>query len=362
MSERLAGHVDVGHVDVASDDRIDAIAARGDVVVVNAVEAETLDGWQINVGQKAMPFRVGYGVYRTPSVAASGMPAVLRHRFWLPPEKEQVCGRKYIGLLLYASERDDYRYTLRAGAELLGTVRPERLDNRRHLIVAERPIEILGAGVPFTVRAEGTGPCYLEKLLFLTELPKASSFAPRLDRLSTRVTGPGTVELHGIASEPVAVTATAIPLDGAGATVTATSGDPYPLLAVTLRGLTPGQPYRIDVEAREPGGEVTRATVDLPADAPAPGADAVGSADPDRGGRLRARGQHRRGAARVRGDGNAADLRPATAARRATAAGGAGELCRVRRGPGRRGGAGARARAMARRQRPLGAAGCRIPG
>ena len=270
MSERL-----VGHVDVAGDDRIDAIATRDDIVVVNAVEAETLDGWQINVGQKAMPFRVGYGVYRTPSVAASGMPAVLRHRFWLPPEKEQVCGLKYIGLLLYASERDDCRYTLRAGAELLGTVRPERLDNRRHLIVAERAIEILGAGVPFTVRAEGTGPCYLEKLLFLTGLPEASSFAPRLDRLDTRVTGPGTVELHGIASEPVAVTATAIPLDGAGATVTATSGDPYPLLALPLRGLTPGQPYRIDVEAREPGGEVTRATVDLPADAPAPEADAA---------------------------------------------------------------------------------------
>ncbi|MCY4373748.1 MAG: hypothetical protein OXC31_08195, partial [Spirochaetaceae bacterium] len=268
MSEQL-----VGHIDVAGDDRIDAIAARDDAVVVNAVEAETLDGWQINVGQKAMPCRVGYGVYRTPSVAASGMPAVLRHRFWLSPEKERVCGRRYIGLLLYASEHDDYRYTLQAGAELLGTVRPERRDNRRHLVVAERSIEILGAGVPFTIRAEGTGPCYLEKVLFLAELPEASSFAPRLDRLSTRVTGPGAVELHGIASEPVAVTATAKPMDGAGATVTAAGGDPYPLLALPLRGLTPGRPYRIDVEAREPGGEVTRATVDLPADASAPEAD-----------------------------------------------------------------------------------------
>ena len=280
MSERPVGdgdvgRVDIGHVDVAGDDRIDAIAARDDIVVVNAVEAETLDGWQINVGQQNTPFRVGYGVYRTPSVAASGMPAVLRHRFWLPPEKEQVCGRKYIGMLLYASERDDYRYTLQAGAELLGTVRPQRLDNRRHLIVAERPVEILGAGVPFTVRAEGTGPCYLEKLLFLTELPEASSFAPRLDRLSTRVTGPGTIELHGIASEPVSVTATATPLEGVGATVSAASGEPYPLLALPLRGLTPGLPYRIDVEAREPGGEVTRATVDLPAAAPAPDADAA---------------------------------------------------------------------------------------
>ncbi len=280
MSERPVGdgdvgRVDIGHVDLAGDDRIDAIAARDDIVVVNAVEAETLDGWQINVGQQNTPFRVGYGVYRTPSVAASGMPAVLRHRFWLPPEKEQVCGRKYIGLLLYASDRDDYRYTLQAGAELLGTVRPERLDNRRHLVVAERPVEILGAGVPFTVRAEGTGPCYLEKLLFLTELPEASSFAPRLDRLSTRVTAPGTVELHGIASEPVAVTATATPLEGVGATVSAASGEPYPLLALPLRGLTPGLPYRIDVEAREPGGEITRATVDVPADAPSLEAEAA---------------------------------------------------------------------------------------
>ena len=264
MSERL-----LDHVDVVGDERIDAIAARDDTVALNAVEAETLDGWQINVGQRSMPFRVGYGLYRTPSMAASGLPALLQHRFWISPEKERVCGRKYVGLLRYASERDDYRYTMRAGSELLGTVRPERRDNRRHLIVAERPIEILGGGVPFTVRAEGTGPCYLEQVLFLTELPAASSFAPRLDRLSTRVTGPGTVELHGIASEPVAVTATATPLEGAGAAVTATGGDPSPLLALPIRGLTPGRPYRIAVEAREPGGEVTRATVDLPAAAPA---------------------------------------------------------------------------------------------
>ena len=232
-----------------------------------AVEAEEIDGWQINIGQESMPFRVGYGLYRTPSLAASGMPALLRHKFWLSPEKEQVQGRKFIGLLLYASERDDYRYTLQAGAELLGTVRPARRDNRRHLIVAERPIEIL-AGVPFTVRADGTGPCYLEKVLFLSELPAAWSFAPRLDRLSTRVTAAGTVELHGIASEPVAVSATAIPLGGAGAPVTVASGDYYPLLALPLPGVLPGQPYRIEVEAREPGGEVGRASVEVPATVP----------------------------------------------------------------------------------------------
>ena len=260
----------VGHVDVAGDDRIDGIAARDDTVALEAVEAEVIDGWQINIGQQSMPFRVGYGLYRTPSVAASGAPAMLRHRFWQSPAREQVSGRKYIGLLLYASERDDYRYTMLAGSEPVGTVRPARWDNRRHLIVAERPIEILGGGVPFTVRAEGTGPCYLEKVLFLGELPDASSFAPRLDRLSTRVSGHGTVELHGTASEPVTVTARATPLGGAGATVTATSDDCYPLLALPLRGLLPGQPYRIEVEAREPGGEVTRASVDLPANAPVP--------------------------------------------------------------------------------------------
>ena len=258
----------VGHVDVAGDDRIDGIAARDDTVALEAVEAEVIDGWQINIGQQSMPFRVGYGLYRTPSVAASGAPAMLRHRFWQSPAREQVSGRKYIGLLLYASERDDYRYTMLAGSELVGTVRPARWDNRRHLIVAERPIEILGGGVPFTVRAEGTGPCYLEKVLFLSELPEASTFAPRLDRLSTRVIAPGTVELYGTASEPVTVTATAMPLAGAGARVTATTDDCYPLLALPLRGLLPGQPYRIEVEAREPGGEVSRASVGLPAAAP----------------------------------------------------------------------------------------------
>ena len=258
----------VGHVDVAGDDRIDGIAARDDTVALEAVEAEVIDGWQINIGQQSMPFRVGYGLYRTPSVAASGAPAMLRHRFWQSPAREQVSGRKYIGLLLYASERDDYRYTMLAGSEPVGTVRPARWDNRRHLIVADRPVEILGGGVPFTVRAEGTGPCYLEQVLFLGELPDASSFAPRLDRLSTRVSGHGTVELHGTASEPVTVTATATPLGGAGAAVTATGDDCYPLLALPLRGVLPGQPYRIEVEAREPGGEVTRASVDLPATAP----------------------------------------------------------------------------------------------
>ena len=95
MSDRL-----VGHVDVVGDDRIDGLVARDDAVVLPAVEAEEIDGWQINIGQESMPFRVGYGLYRTPSLAASGMPALLRHKFWLSPEKEQVRGCKYIGLLL----------------------------------------------------------------------------------------------------------------------------------------------------------------------------------------------------------------------------------------------------------------------
>ena len=265
----------IGHVDVIGDDRIDAIAAGAGTVAVNAVEAETIDGWQINVGQRAMPFRVGYGLYRTPSLSAAGLPALLRHRFWVSPEKERVCGRRFIGLLLYAAAGDECRYTMQAGSELLGSVRPRRLDNRRHLIVAERPIDILGAGVPFTVRAEGAGLCYLEQVLFLSELPAPSSFAPRLDRLSIRRIDPGTVELHGIASEPVAVTATATPADGAGGAVSAVSDDPYPLLTLPLSGLAPGRPYRIAVEAREPGGESARASVDLPADAPAAEADAA---------------------------------------------------------------------------------------
>ena len=259
----------VPHVDVVGDDRIDAIVACHDTVVLRAVEAELIDGWQINVGQQSMPFRVGYGLYRSQSLAASGLPALLRHKFWQSPEQEQVSGLKYVGLLLYASEHDDYRFSLQAGAESVGTVRPARWDNRRHLVVAERPVTILNGGVPFTVRAHGSGPCYLEAVLFLPELPAPSSFTPRLDRLSTRVVGPDVIELHGIASEPVAVTATATPSGRSGGSVTATAAEPYPLLVLPLRGLRPGEPYRISVTAREPGGEVAHATVEVPA-APAP--------------------------------------------------------------------------------------------
>ena len=52
----------IGHVDVVGDDRIDGLTARSDTVVLRAVEAEEIDGWQINVGQQSMPFRVGYGL------------------------------------------------------------------------------------------------------------------------------------------------------------------------------------------------------------------------------------------------------------------------------------------------------------
>ena len=52
----------IGHVDVVGDDRIDGLTARADTVVLRAVEAEEIDGWQINVGQQSMPFRVGYGL------------------------------------------------------------------------------------------------------------------------------------------------------------------------------------------------------------------------------------------------------------------------------------------------------------
>ena len=82
----------ISHVDVVGDDRIDGLTARSDTVVLRAVEAEEIDGWQINVGQQSMPFRVGYGLYRTPPAAASGIPALLRHKFWQSPEREQVSG------------------------------------------------------------------------------------------------------------------------------------------------------------------------------------------------------------------------------------------------------------------------------
>ena len=163
------------YVDIVGEDRLQAILDDTRNFNLRAIRAETILDWIPDLGTYTSPSRCRSqnGLHRTPALAASGLPAVLRHRFWEPEDSEQIVGTKYIGLLIYDSEEDDYTFELSAGSDPIGILKPWRHDNRRHLIVAEKPAEILGGHIPFQVRAVGKGPCYLESVRFPAGVPTA---------------------------------------------------------------------------------------------------------------------------------------------------------------------------------------------
>ena len=251
----------VPHVDVIGDDRIQEILDDSANYVLDAFDAEVIEGWEPNIGQKAFPFRLGNGLFRSPSLANSGIPVSLRHRFWAPEEAERVIGKKYIGLLIYDSEEDDYVFSLKAGSEEIGRVKPTRHDNRRHLIVAKVKAQILSGGIPFEVKAEGKGPCYLESIVYMPQLPQPSSFVPQIKRPFTRIIGKDehgvSIEVNFISTESVTAIVKAVPNEEVGKknVITARSEVFYPLHRIRLDGLREDCDYTITIIVTEKEGE-----------------------------------------------------------------------------------------------------------
>jgi hypothetical protein len=160
----------------------------------------------------------------------------------------------------------------------VGALRPWRHDNRRHLIVAHTPAEILGGHIPFTVRAVGTGPCYLESVLFLPECPAPSDWTPAIDRLSARVLcrddDEVTAEMHLITAEAARVQVEAVPQgEGSGEVLRGGVEGPERLHAIHLTGLRPDARYRVEVAATERGGSRAEASLTLDAQSPPPTAE-----------------------------------------------------------------------------------------
>jgi len=266
----------VPHIDVVGDDRIQAILDDPVNFNLRAIRAETILDWVPDLGQYAAPAvcRSQNGVFRTPALAQSGLPAILRHRFWIEEDVTSVVGTRYVGLLLYDSEGDDYIFELSAGSVEVGAIRPWRHDNRRHLIVARKPAEILGGHIPFTVRAVGTGMCYLESVVFMPECPAPCSFVPEIERLTTRIVGREgerlVAKVHFVTREAALAQVEAVPEGGAeGEAIRGSTEEPEKLHVVTLRGLRPGTRYRVRILATERGGTTVRASLTMDTRTPA---------------------------------------------------------------------------------------------
>jgi hypothetical protein len=270
------------HVDIAGDDRLQAILDDPANFNLRAIRAETILDWIPDLGTYTAPSRcrMQHGLHRTPGLAASGVPAVLRHRFWEPEDAAAILVVKYIGLLIYDSADDDYTFELSSGADPIGALRPWRHDNCRHLLVASSPATILGGHVPFQVRATGKGPCYLESIVFLPRLPEASSFAPTIARLQAynpqAANGSGSVAIHFVTQEAATALVEAVP-EGRPAdheVVQGRTGTFERLHAVTLNGLQPNSRYQINVTATEQGGAQASAWLTLDGETKAPVAPA----------------------------------------------------------------------------------------
>ncbi|MCC7207111.1 MAG: hypothetical protein IT323_07395 [Anaerolineae bacterium] len=257
-------------IDIVGDDRIDAIVNDPRHLSVSAYRAEVILDWIPDTGQYLAKAgcRAQNGLFRTAALAESGIPAILRQRFYKDDVIQRMIGARYVGLVIYDSDHDGYTFTLSEGSEIIGVMRPWRHDNRRHLIVLAEPAQDLKPYVPFVVKAEGKGPCYLESLVFMPERPQPSSFAPSIARLSAQVGDPGPngvdVTVHFITREASRAAVTATPQDASSAPPIIAHEDGYEALhSIRLRNLQPQARYQIAIEAEERGGSAERAALAL---------------------------------------------------------------------------------------------------
>ena len=174
----------IPHIDIIEPQRIAALFADPRNYAWRAVDCETLDTWSPDLGLTAYPKP---SIYRAGAVAGSGRSSTLRHRFWQTIESQaDHTGRRYIGILIYCQAGEPCPMELRLASQEIGRVEPSRYDNRPHLIVADKPVQFMGAMEVFRLTAPGRGRYRIEGFVLLQERPQPSRFAPKIANLTVR--------------------------------------------------------------------------------------------------------------------------------------------------------------------------------
>jgi len=251
------------YIDIIEPDRITALLTDSANFNWRAIDSETLDGFVPDLG---LTNYVYPSIYRPPSIAASGLPSQVRHRFWGTVEKQSDhTGWRYIGVVIYAALGQACPMEFRLGADVIGRIEPRRFDNRRHLLVLDRPIRFIGEMEVLQLVAPGKGVYRIEHFVLLKERPQPSTFAPYIGQLTVHWTQPSadqsTATLHWTTAQ---VAHCRVMANGAGDQGTA------PILAETTAGrlhtvhlpnLRSGTPYDFQITATEPLGEGATATI-----------------------------------------------------------------------------------------------------
>ena len=247
----------IPHIDIRGDRRIEEVLQDPANAVVEAVTCETLGGWVPDIGLTTYSHR---SIYRPPVLARSGLATTLAHRFWRTLEGlMDHTGSRWIGVLVYDQEGEQCPMELEVAGRAVGRLEPTRHDNRRHLIVADRPVEFFGGMEVFQLTAPGPGTYRIEALVFLAARPEPSSFAPTIRHLTVRSRA-GSTEIHFITDH----VARAEVVARSGETVAGRSRSDRltKLHALALENLAAGD-YRCEVIATGIAGETDRSSRDI---------------------------------------------------------------------------------------------------
>jgi hypothetical protein len=182
---------------------------------------------------------------------------VLRHRFWQSGEHGRVhTGARYIGIVMHDAAGEACPMELRLASRDIGRVEPARHDNRRHLIVVDRPVTFMGGMEVFQLRAPGKGVYRIEAFVLLRERPASSRFTPRIRRLAVAPESAAALTVCFTTDEVAACVVEAL-ADGR-LVARAESAHPAKLHAIPLAGLASGD-CTLRVTAVEQAGETATA-------------------------------------------------------------------------------------------------------
>ena len=259
----------IPHIDVADESRIEALLAEPGNYSLPAIDSESMDGWVPDLGLTGY---ANYSIYRPPSVAAAGITTTVRHRFRVPPRNPKLPGPYYLAALIYDKAGEEFPLELSLGSEDVGRIEPRRHDNRRHLIVIDRPILFDDRVKWIQFASDGRGECRIERFVLLAEAPEPSGFAPAIERLHVEVDAAGdaaAATVHCLTFPPSKVAVSV--QDATGATVAESAPDgPSTLHAIPLAALPLDRTWTARLTATEQDGDTTESVCEFSTSRPKP--------------------------------------------------------------------------------------------